>query len=97
MERKKRIMLACPPTNINEILAGMGVPEFVPTVEHTLTQCGDCGTDMWIGPNQRAAAMRAPRATLVLCMACALIEQQKRGGGTVGHLGGVGGRPRLPS
>ncbi|MFD0785692.1 hypothetical protein ACFQZ8_17440 [Micromonospora azadirachtae] len=97
MEREKRIMLACPPTNINEMLAGMGVPEFVPTVEHTLTQCADCGTDMWVGPNQRAAAMRAPRATLVLYMACALIEQQKRGGGPVGHLGGVGGRPRLPS
>ncbi|MBC9003853.1 hypothetical protein [Micromonospora aurantiaca (nom. illeg.)] len=96
MQREKRVMLGCPPTNINELLEGMGVPPFVPTVEHSLAQCEDCGTDVWIGPNQRAARARAPQATLVVCMACGLIEQAKRGGGAVGHLGGGGGRPRLP-
>ncbi|MBM0226852.1 hypothetical protein [Micromonospora sp. ATA51] len=96
MERQKRLMLACPPTNINELLEGMGVPPFVPTVDHTLTQCVDCRADVWIGPNQRAAASRAPQTCLVLCMACALAEQHKRGGGVVGHLGGGNGRPRLP-
>ncbi|MEH0820454.1 MULTISPECIES: hypothetical protein [unclassified Micromonospora] len=95
MERQKRLMLACPPTNINELLEGMGVPPFVPTVEHSLTRCVDCSTDVWIGPNQRAAAGRAPEATLVLCMECAIVEQHKRGGGIVGHLGGGDGRPRL--
>ncbi|MFR9780377.1 hypothetical protein ACL02O_30560 [Micromonospora sp. MS34] len=94
MEREKRIMLACPPTNVNELLEGLGVPPFVPTVEHSLTQCGDCSTDVWIGPHQRGAAEQAPNATLVLCMACALAEQHKRGGGVVGHLGGGGGRLR---
>ncbi|MFG3602648.1 hypothetical protein [Micromonospora chersina] len=96
MEREKRVMLACPPTNMNELLAGTGVPPFVPSVDHSLTSCADCGADMWIGPNQRLVAARAPKATLLLCMACALIEQAKRGGGTVGHLGGGHGRPRLP-
>ncbi|MEU1964366.1 hypothetical protein ABZ541_04850 [Micromonospora sediminicola] len=76
--------LGCPPTNINELLEGMGVPPFVPTVEHSLTQRVDCSTDVWIGPNQRGAAERAPNATLVLCMACALAEQHKREAGSSG-------------
>ncbi|SCG15493.1 hypothetical protein GA0070610_1727 [Micromonospora echinofusca] len=97
MERGKRVILACPPTNINDLLAGMGVPEYVPTVDHSLTQCVDCGTDMWIGSNQQAVAGRAPGATLLLCMTCAVVETNRRGmPAAVGHLGGGRGRPRLP-
>lgn len=95
MEREDRLMIGCPPTNINELLADTGVPRFVPTLDHALTQCGDCGTDVWIGPRQQIVATQAPQAVLVLCMACALVEQQRRGGGTVSHLGGGDGRPRL--
>jgi hypothetical protein len=89
-------VLACPPTNVNELLEGMGVPPYVPSVDHRLAPCADCGANMWIGPNQRMVAIRAPKAGLLLCMACALLEQHKRGGGAVGHLGGGNGRPRLP-
>ncbi|PWR07653.1 hypothetical protein DKT69_34360 [Micromonospora sicca] len=44
----------------------------MPTVDHSLAPCVDCGADVWIGPNQRLVAVRAPKATLLLCMACAL-------------------------
>lgn len=79
LARQERLVLACPPTNVNELLADQGVPPYVPTVDHTLTQCADCGTDMWIGPNQRAQAAQAPTATLVLCMTCAVTEIDRRG------------------
>ncbi|MDG4796902.1 hypothetical protein [Micromonospora sp. WMMD1082] len=79
MPRERRVILACPPTNMNELLEGTGNPRYVPTVEHSLTRCGDCGTDMWIGPRQQAVAVRAPEATLVLCMVCAIRETERRG------------------
>ncbi|NES14603.1 MULTISPECIES: hypothetical protein [Micromonospora] len=98
MERETQVILACPPTNINELLAGMGVPEYVPSVDHSLAQCADCGTDMWVGPNQQAAASRASGVTLLLCMTCSIAETHRRSGpAALGHLGGGGGRPRLPS
>ncbi|MEU8333388.1 hypothetical protein [Micromonospora sp. NPDC048839] len=97
MERDKRVILACPPYNINELLAGTGVPEYVPTVEHSLIRCVDCQVEMWVGPNQRTTAARAPLATLLLCMGCAIKETSRRGlPAAVGHFGGGGGRPRLP-
>ncbi len=96
MPREKRVILACPPTNANELLEGTDVPRHVPTVDHSLTRCGDCGTDMWIGPKQQAVALRAPAATLVLCMTCAVKETERRGAvPLVGDLGGNDGRPRL--
>ncbi|WDZ84042.1 hypothetical protein [Micromonospora cathayae] len=95
--REKRFILACPPTNINELLAGQGMPQYVPTVDHTLTQCVECGTDMWIGSKQREAASRAPNATVALCLPCAVAETKRRGGAVVQHLGGGDGRPRLSS
>ncbi|MBL6275338.1 hypothetical protein JMF97_04080 [Micromonospora fiedleri] len=96
LARDKRMILACPPTNMNELLEGADVPRYVPTVDHSLTRCGDCGTDMWIGPRQQAVAMRAPDATLVLCMVCAVQETERRGAAAlVGNLGGNDGRPRL--
>ncbi|MEH1014651.1 hypothetical protein V6U90_16255 [Micromonospora sp. CPCC 206060] len=96
LTREERFILACPPTNINELMAGQGLPRYVPTVDHTLRQCEDCRQDMWIGPKQREAASRAPDATLALCMTCAVVESQKRGGAIVQNLGGGDGRPRLP-
>lgn len=35
--------------------AGRPIPNPV-TIEHTLTQCSECGDDCWIGPKQRLIA-----------------------------------------
>ncbi|BCJ61555.1 hypothetical protein [Micromonospora endophytica] len=96
LARDKRLILACPPTNMNELLEGVpGVPRYVPTVDHSLTRCADCGTDMWIGPRQQQTAVRAPGAFLVLCMVCAVQETERRGAvPVIGDLGGNDGRPR---
>ncbi|MGI5151331.1 hypothetical protein ACQEVC_34040 [Plantactinospora sp. CA-294935] len=77
-------------------MTGMGLPWWTPTTEHTLAQCQNeaCGTDVWIGPKQKAVVDAYPGHTVKLCMACGLLEQQRRGGGVVGHLGGGGGTPR---
>lgn len=91
------MILACPPYNVNELLVGTGVPPYVPTLAHSLVRCVDCRTEVWLGPNQRQAAVRA-LATLVLCMLCAIKEGNRRNLPTlVGHLGGREGGPRLPS
>ncbi|TDB79613.1 hypothetical protein [Micromonospora sp. KC721] len=97
MARERRVILACPPVNINELLAGTGTPPYVPTIEHSIVRCVDCRSEVWIGPRQRQAALAAPEATLVLCMPDAIAETARRGQpAIVGHLGGGDGRPRLP-
>jgi hypothetical protein len=93
---EKRLIAACMPRDINELVAGHGLPRWTPTIEHTLTRCENaaCGKDMWIGPKQKAMLDAYPDQAAKLCVLCALEEQQRLGGGVVGHLGGGDGRPR---
>ncbi|MFU8873192.1 hypothetical protein [Micromonospora sp. SL4-19] len=94
MEIGDRAILGCPPTNLNALLEGTGVPEYAPTVEHALATCEKCGTGVWIGPRQRQARALLGDGAVVLCMVCAMQVQRQRGGGVIGHLGGGDGRPR---
>ncbi|SCL70386.1 hypothetical protein GA0070606_5382 [Micromonospora citrea] len=95
MEIGDRAILGCPPTNLNALLEGSGMPDYVPTVEHALATCEQCGTDVWIGPRQRQARALLGDGAVVLCMVCAIGVQRERGVGIVRHLGGGDGRPRL--
>jgi hypothetical protein len=47
------------------------------TIEHTLVPCPSCGTDGWIGPKQRVAAVLG--AGTVLCVLCMVKDPELMG------------------
>lgn len=68
-----RQIIACAPTDANAQLASWGSTDrYSPGIDYTLTRCESCGTDMWLGPTQKAAYEAVPSRFVRLCMTCAI-------------------------
>lgn len=63
-------VFACLPRDTSGLPEVPGVPVPVPSIQHTLKQCQECGQDIWVGPNQ--LAMYRTEHDVMVCLMCAL-------------------------
>lgn len=47
-----------------------GVPQYEPSIEHSLTDCQLCGTSCWIGPTQLRMLTQNPLQVRAYCIPC---------------------------
>jgi hypothetical protein len=60
-------VIACCPVDTSTLPKLNGVQPPEPSIEHSITRCGPCGADVWIGPTQ---AEMAKLGHPVLCYWC---------------------------
>ena len=65
-------ILACPPTNINEVMEAAGLPDrYLPSGDATVVNCDQCHEPVWVGANQLAQRARDTAHVYVLwCFTC---------------------------